>query len=497
MIRYNNDMSNEKYEYLDEKLAAYAESDYYPFHMPGHKRMEIDFENPYKIDLTEIDGFDNLHHAQGILRSSQERLRSMYRSKKSYFLVNGSSGGILSAVGAVTKPRDKIIMARNCHKSVYNAVKLFHLKAAYIYPPLMSCGIQGGIDADELEHCLQMNQDARAVIITSPTYDGIVSDIKKIAVIVRKYHAYLVVDEAHGAHFSLSPYFPESAVGLGADLVIQSLHKTLPCFTQSAALHAASDRADCHRLEEMLRIFQTSSPSYILMAGMDKCVRMIKERGDQLFEAYAMRLTDFYRKCRQLKCLHVLNKDYNDYDAACFFDKDPSKIIISTMNAGIDGHTLYQMLSGQYHLQLEMYSAYYVLAMTSLMDSQEGFDRLWHALSAIDQEQQKKLHARPGAGSDDYLKDFLKKAYAERKKVLEISEIDDDNIEETDLDGCAGKICAEYIYLYPPGIPMIVPGEVITDEFADLLVQCRRSQMNVQGTKDPQYRKILTIAQEW
>lgn len=496
-------MKNKEYEYLDEKLAAYAKSDYYPFHMPGHKRAAMDFENPYQIDVTEIDGFDNLHYAQDLLLRSQERLRGLYKSKKAYFMVNGSSGGILSAVGALTKCGDKIVMARNCHKSVYNAVKLFQLKAQFVYPRLMTCGIQGGIQADDIEQCLQIHRDARLVIITSPTYDGIVSDIQKISEIARKYHTYLIIDEAHGAHFSLSPYFPESAVRLGADLVIQSLHKTLPCFTQSAVLHIVGDRVDFHKLEEMLRVFQTSSPSYILMAGMEKCVRILIDKGEQLFEAYAERLADFYKKCRNFKCLRVLTAD--DYDAAYFFEADQSKIIISTMHTALSGQALDQKLSEEYHLQMEMYSAQYVLAMTSIMDRQEGFDRLFHALYAIDQEQQRELrkecidwdnNTKYNYNMDNDFKDFLKNAYAERKKVLEISEIDDDNIVETNLEDCAGETSAEYVYLYPPGIPMIVPGEIITHELIELLNQCRKSQMNVQGTRDQQYRKILTVAQK-
>ncbi len=483
-------MKDIKYEYLDERLSAYAESDYYPFHMPGHKRRKLDFENPYKIDVTEIDGFDNLHHAEGILSKAQQRLADLYHSKKSYYLVNGSTGGILSAVGALVKAGDQIVIARNCHKSVYNAVKLFNLKVSYVYPDLMSCGIQGNIDPARVEYILKSNKNVRLVIITSPTYDGIVSDISKISDISHKYNAYLIIDEAHGAHFSFSSYFPESAVRLGADLVVQSLHKTLPCFTQSAALHAAGERVDYIRLEEMLRIFQTSSPSYILMAGMEKCIRMLQDSGKQLFYEYAGNLDNFYNKCSSLKCLHILTEE--DFDKSGYFKIDRSKILISTINASINGHQLYQKLLEQYHLQMEMYSDQYVLAMTSLMDIQEGYTRLINALIEIDHELFEESSGNKGSkGNSDI---FLKHACSVRKKVLEISEIDDYNIEEMKLENCDGKVCAEYIYLYPPGIPMIVPGEIITVDFIEFLNKCRERKMNVQGTKDVQYRKVLIVA---
>lgn len=459
---------------LDECLEEYAESDYYPFHMPGHKRVPLCFKNPYEIDITEIEGFDCLHHADGILANAQQRLSKLCQSRKSYYLVNGSTCGILSAVGALTRAGDCIVMARNCHKAVYNAVKIFRLKVNYVYPKVMACGIQGNIDPNEVENALKMNQKTKVVIITSPTYDGIVSDIRKIADITHKYNAYLIVDEAHGAHFSLNAFFPESAVRQDADVVIQSLHKTLPSFTQTAALHLASDRADSRRIEEMLRIFQTSSPSYVLMAGMEKCVRLLEKSGKELFARYWEKLSGFYERCRRLKYLHVLTAA--DYDPCGFYDVDQSKLLISTLHAPIDGKALYDRLLNTYHLQLEMYSAEYVLAMTSIMDTQEGFDRLFGALVEIDEhfcEVEKKKCMEEFS--------FLKQAYAVREKVMEISDIDDYYIEETPLKDCAGKVCAGYISLYPPGIPIIVPGEVITNELIIFLEMCQTKNRNVQG----------------
>lgn len=478
-----------EYKDLYERLAAYAKTDYYPFHMPGHKRSELNFVNPYKIDLTEIDGFDNLHHAEEILLNSQKRLGKIYHSKKSYYLVNGSTCGLLSAIGALVKANDRILIARNCHKSVYNAVKLFGLNAEYVYPEIMKCGIQGKINPEQIEDTFKKYQDIKLAVITSPTYDGIVSDISKIANIAHKYHAYLIIDEAHGAHFSLSSYFPESAISQGADIVVHSLHKTLPSFTQTAALHVASDSVDCTKLEEMLGIFESSSPSYLLMAGIDRCVGMIERSGKQLFDKYQEKLSRFYKACEKLKHLHLLTeKDYKEYDILAV---DHGKILIRT--SGMDGVQLYHLLLERYHLQMEMYSAQYVLAMTSIMDTQEGFDRLFWALLEIDRELDDKQYLSEDMKMYDTEK-FLKEVYAVREKVMEISDAAYYNIEETLLDQCAGKICAEYIYLYPPGIPMIVPGEKISDSLIRVLETCRGMGLQVQGTKDRQYRKILTVA---
>lgn len=480
-----------QYKDLYERLAAYAKMDYYPFHMPGHKRSDLNFVNPYKIDVTEIDGFDNLHHAEEILLNSQKRLEKIYHSKKSYYLINGSTCGLLSAIGALVKANDQILVARNCHKSVYNAVNLFKLNAEYVYPEIMRCGIQGKINPEQMEDILKKYQDIKLVVITSPTYDGIVSDIRTIADIVHKYHAHLIIDEAHGAHFSLSSYFPESAIIQGADLVVHSLHKTLPSFTQTAALHVASDSIDCTKLEEMLGIFESSSPSYLLMAGIDRCIGMIERSGKQLFDNYQEKLTRFYSACEKLKHLHILTeKDYKEYGVQAV---DHGKIIIHTDGVCMDGVQLYHLLLNRYHLQMEMYSAEYVMAMTSIMDTQEGFDRLFWALLEIDRELDEKQCPAEDINKYD-TEEFLEKAYAIREKVMEISDVAYYNIEETRLDQCTGKICAEYIFLYPPGIPMIVPGEKISDGLIQVLETCRKMGLQVQGTKDRQYRKILTVA---
>lgn len=476
------------YQDLYERLAAYSDTDYYPFHMPGHKRASLPFCNPYKIDITEIDGFDNLHHAEDLLMEAQKRLANLYQSRQSFYLVNGSTCGILSAAGAAAKRGDSVIIARNCHKAAYNAVKIFGLKTDYIYPEFMQCGIQGQIRPDELERLFNKRKNIRFVMITSPTYDGIVSDIEKIADIVHAHHAYLIVDEAHGAHFSLSSYFPESAVSRGADIVIQSLHKTLPSFTQTAVLHVAGDRMDVSKVQEMLGIFQTSSPSYLLMAGIDLCVKMIVQSGKELFDTYHQRLASFYKKCEGLKHLHVLTR--KDYHAYRVFDTDQSKIVISTLGTAMNGKQLYDCLLNRYHLQTEMYSAWYVLAMTSMMDTQEGFERLAHALWEIDEELGRNQNLLSGETCTEL---FLKRVYAPREKVLEISDAGYYNIEETLLEESSGRICAEYIYLYPPGIPIIVPGEMISDQFLCILGECRGMGLNLQGMKDQMIRKILTI----
>ena len=255
-------------ERLYKKLESYGRSDFYPFHMPGHKRnpLAVDGDFPVERDITEINGFDNLHHAEDLLKRAQEDVARLYGVPESFYSINGSSGAILAAVSAAVGKGGQILIARNCHKAVYHAIYLRDLGATYIYPhedPKL--GINGGISPSRVEMYLAENPEIEAVLITSPTYDGIVSDVARIAEVVHNHGIPLIVDEAHGAHFHFSDYFPVSAAELGADVVINSLHKTLPSLTQTAILHINGKLANRRRIKKYLDMLQSSSPSYIFI----------------------------------------------------------------------------------------------------------------------------------------------------------------------------------------------------------------------------------------
>ena len=458
--------------YLDKRLENYAKNDYYPFHMPGHKR-RLDFSlNPYEIDITEIDGFDNLHKPEEILKSAMRRASLLYGAKRSFYLINGSTCGILAAVSSVTKPGGKILMARNCHKAVYHAAYLRRLKTFYLYPPVTSEGIQGSITPRSVEKALKRDPDIEAVIISSPTYDGVVSDIKSIAEAVHRRNIPLIVDEAHGAHFGFHSYFPKSSASLGADLVIQSMHKTLPSLTQTALLHICTDRVDEEKVSRFLGIYETSSPSYVLMAGMDRCVRLMEQRGKILFQNYAAKLSDFYCRAGKLNCLKV-SAPLESKDENCFCI-DPSKIRISGKECGVGGKKLYDLLLERYRLQMEMYSASYVLAMTSVMDTDGGFERLLNALYETDRQIEKE-------NCNLIQPDFIEDIYGKTEKRLEISDAWEKEKKSIALSDACGFIAADFICLYPPGIPVLVTGEEISSDMIGQLTKCVQMGLNVQG----------------
>ncbi len=463
---------------LYDRLLQYQSSEMYPFHMPGHKRRKDDFANPFLIDITEIEGFDNLHHAEGILKDAQDRAAALYHSEETYFLVNGSTCGILAAVSACMTRGGKILMARNCHKAAYHAAYLRGLDIEYLYPEKEDIfGINGGIHEDIVERALEEFQDIQAVMITSPTYDGVVSNVEKIAQIVHRKGIPLIVDEAHGAHFGFHEYFPKSSVEMGADLVIHSLHKTLPSLTQTALLHVNGNRVDRECLRRFLDIYQTSSPSYVFMAGMDSCVCLLEKRGGELFESLRRNLEVFYKQTESLGCIYLANHGLMGKSGIHDFDR--SKLVISARNAGFTGNQLANLLRNRYHLELEMAGGSYGLALTSISDTEEGFLRLSEALKEIDACLENKIEKNTEK-STLTIEDIVIK----NEVWCRIHEALESPGESVLLEKAEGKICREFVYLYPPGIPMLVPGEIISREVLGKIRRLVREGYSVQGMAD-------------
>ena len=461
---------------LYDKLIEYNKSDYYGFHMPGHKRNEKMFGTrlPYGIDITEIDGFDDLHHAETLIKDQEERAAHLYKAEETHFLVNGSTVGILSAILGVTNRGDKILVARNCHKSVYNAMELNGLRPIYIYPEYeKDLQINGEVSGEKIEILLNENPDIKAVMIVSPTYDGVLSDVEKIAQIVHKRGIPLIVDEAHGAHFGFHPYFPENSNVKGADIVIHSVHKTLPSLTQTALIHINGEIVDREKVRKYLHMLQSSSPSYILMASIDRCMELLESEGDTLFELFAQRIDVLRTELQGLKHLEILQTEQ--------FDR--SKFLISVKKTGITSKKLADILLHTYHLQMEMTGGTYVLAMTALGDTKEGFERLKRALFKID----KSL-------SDEKQEDYLPVELPKLPLVCTNEEIERKKCGNEELilwKASIGRISTEYAYVYPPGIPLIVPGEQITQEAIQVLALYAELGFSVEGIKVENYIGVL------
>ncbi len=456
---------------LFEQLKFYSKEKYMPMHMPGHKRNMDLFEgvSPYAIDITEIDGFDDYHNPSGIFKSEEDELRKMYDTDFSRYLVNGSTVGILAAISASTKKGDNILVARNCHKSVYNGIFLNELKAQYIFPQQYEGSmICKAINPVKVEEAFKANPDFKAVVITSPTYEGIVSDISAISQIVHSYDAILIVDEAHGAHFGFHEDFCKSAIKCGADIVVQSWHKTLPAFTQSAIIHVKANNVLVDKVKMYLSIFQSSSPSYILLSGMVLCREFISKKG--VFDQYVSRLKQLRKHLREeLKHLKLFESD------------DISKLVISTERTNLSGKNLYDILLKDYQIQCEMSAGDYVVAMTSVGDNLDCYDRLQEVLTRIDKE--------CICFSDKNTQENVD--YVEI--VCTISEAKEKNVDKILLKDSIGCVSGNFIYIYPPGVPLIVPGERVTKGILHTIEDYIQKGFNVIGIED---EKITIIKEE-
>lgn len=463
---------------LYKELKEYGDSDFYPFHMPGHKRnlQNSLLSEMYHVDITEIDGFDDLHQPESVIKDAQKRAAQFYHSEETYFLVNGSTSGILSAVSAVAHDGNTLLVARNCHKAVYHAAFLNRMQLWYVYPEIDSkYDIAGEITAAQVEKVIRKSNSAHGlekiagIVITSPTYDGICSNVKEIADMAHRYGLPLIVDQAHGAHFGFHPSFPESAVRQGADLVIHSVHKTLPAPTQTALLHRNGDLIDNDKLRKYLRIYQSSSPSYPLMAGIDEAVYLVQAEGERrlsLLLEYRDRLLEEIRNCRYIRiCLYT----------------EPGKLVISVKGSSITGQQLYDILREKYYLQMEMASGTYALAILTMMDTWEGIKRLSDALKEIDQG----LHGNLG---EDLPVPCI---YTVPEKNLELWEAFTSSSENVELQRAQGRIAAEFVSLYPPGIPIFVPGERISKEMICLINRYQKHGYVIQGM-DGQKIKVIS-----
>jgi len=470
---------------LYDSLSEYALRGVCPMHMPGHKRNTglLGRDLPFEIDITEIDGFDNLHNPQGMLKRVSGRASALYGSKASFLLVNGSTGGILAAVRAAVKPGDTVIMARNCHKSVYHAAELCSLKTVYLLPAKdEATGLDGSIMPEQVEQALTAHPEAKLVVVTSPTYAGVTSDIRAIAAAAHRRGIPVLADQAHGAHFGFSPYFPEDALKSGADLVIVSLHKTLPAMTQCALAHVGGDLVNPEKLARELSVFETSSPSYVLLASIDRCVEILTEKKETFFKGFEENLRSFDGKIAGLKNLTAVCHGADSLpNHKNFYGFDAGKIVISTGNANLTGVFLMELLREKYRIELEMASADYAVAIATVCDSPSHFDLLAQALLEIDSAVLKKTRTETAAArlSLPVQAEPICVALYENGQLLPLEEAE-------------GKMSLDYVWAYPPGVPLIVPGEIADRGMIKEMKRLSDSGVHLQSTsgKMPDYLRV-------
>lgn len=423
-----------------------------PFHMPGHMRESFDHLVGSGIDFTEIDGLDDLHAPDGILKDAMEYAASVFGARRTFFLVNGSSGGILAAIRAVAKKDGSVILSRSCHKSVYNALALSNLRAEYLYPQAHPLGFPLEVSPESVEDALSRTSDVRAVVITSPTYEGVVSNVEAIAEICHKKRVPLIVDSAHGAHLGFLDRSVKSAVECGADITVTSLHKTMPSLTQTALLHVNGDLVDADAVAAALSVFETSSPSYILMASIDGCVRLYND--SEMFSRWRKNIAQI-RASAESSTVRLIRPD-------CFaFDE--SKLIVSSR--GYTGAQLSEILRHTFNIEPEMTSREYVLLMTGAGTTEEHVCAL------------KKIFLSLGERESCEYREIAPPPICEAVMGLGEATLGESVI--LPIEECDGRISAELIMPYPPGIPLVAPGERLSREMIEYIRSLEQSGVRI------------------
>ncbi len=471
--------------YILDKLEELKDDNLTSFHVPGHKTGKIFqklgykniLEKIYTLDTTEIDGTDNLHNAKEIIKESQDRAARVFNSDKTIYLVNGTTCGIEASIMAVCNPKSKIIVNRDCHQSVINACILGDIDPVYIESKVCKkTNIIMGVDVENTKSVIDNNLDAKAIVLTYPTYYGKTFDLKSVCDYAHSKNIIVIVDEAHGAHLQLSNNLPKSAIEQEADIIIQSTHKTLPSFTQSSMMHVKGNRVDTNKIEAMLRFLESSSPSYVLLTSLELAVDIYDNYGIKLMENLLSNINNFKSKFKNNENIIIDN------------NMDKTKIFISLKKLGITGYELDSILREKYKIQVELSNYYGVLLICTIGNDEEDFVRLKRAL-------------------DDFIlntndKELLEDInYPENipEKVLNPRQAFYSDKHSVKLEDSIGKISGEYIIPYPPGISLISPGEIITKEIITYIQEGVKSGMIVSGIKDInlEYIDVIDINQNY
>ena len=473
-----------------KSLMEYRDEEAVSFHMPGHKKgnayKKADFDfftgDLPALDTNEVPGIDNLHSPESAILSAQKLAAAAFGADESFFLVNGTTCGIYAMIMTAAEPGEKIIIPRNCHRSVYGAVILGRLIPVYIDPEIdEELGIAMGIKPETVEYTLEKHKDAKAVVITNPSYYGTCSDLERIAEIVHRRKAVLLVDEAHGSHFAFNERLPVNALSAGADMTAQSIHKTLPAMTQGSMLHVRHGRISIERLKLFLQLTQTTSPSHIILAALDSARYIMQEKGRELLEDIIDCSNWARNEINSIPGLYCLSPDR--IGSMGVADLDPTRITVNFGALGISGAKAEAILRRDFKIQVEMSDLYNIVAITTIGNDRSDYERLVKALKEI-------AASRSGNETAGKAAKVVLKAPELFIMPWEAVYCDKEHVE---AEESIGRICGEMIIPYPPGIPVLMPGERITAEAYDYLRACAEQGLKLNGASDTKLKKICVI----
>jgi arginine/lysine/ornithine decarboxylase len=469
---------------LFDALKNYVDENVWAFHVPGHKHGKgIEEFTDYvgkavmEIDVNSMEDLDNLANPIGVIKDAHELAAKAFGADYAYFLINGTTSGIQAMIMAATEPGDKIIMPRNAHKSAFSALILAGVIPVYVYPDINEeFDIAMGITAEQVGEAIKLNPDAKAVLVLNPTYYGITSELKRIIELAHLNNMAVLCDEAHGSHFYFHPDLPPGGIELGADIAALSIHKTGGSLTQSSLLISKGKRVDPLIIKSILSLTQSTSASYLLMASLDLARKQLATRGKEMLNKI-IEITGYAKEeINGYNGLASLNKDDINKPSSL----DPTKLVVNVSKTGMTGYEVMRLLRTEFHVQLEMADLSNIMAIISLGDDSESVKFLVNSLKKLTLNRRRGEELITGrilrpevivAPRDAY--------YGKNKSVL--------------LEESAGEISAEMIMVYPPGIPMLCPGERITKDIIEKVKLLKKQHCQLQGMEDPNMEHIKVL----
>ncbi len=459
---------------LYEAIRKYIKKDMVPFHMPGHSQgrgvplplKRIFGKDFFDFDLTEVSGLDYLHHARGVIKEAEALAADLYGVKKTFFLVNGTTAGVHAMILATCKEGEKIIVGRNSHRSVIGGIIVSGANPVFVHPEFNEeFGIITNLSPEELEKTIKQNRDAKAVLITTPNYYGLQGDLKKLIDITHKYGMYALVDEAHGAHFPFNSKFPKSAIQYGADMVVQSAHKTLPTLTQTSLLHVITDRINTDMVEQVLATIESSSPSYIFMTFLDVVRREMALHGEKLWDR-AIDVANYAReKIKKLPHYRIVDESIvNGKDIYAF---DPIKLTINVEELGFSGFAFENFLN-KHGVEIELSDLQNVLLFVTIGNEFKDVDYLINVLKIAEKRaksKKEKMPPFPVAG----------------KQVFSPNDAFNMDYTIENIAKTKGMVSWGIVAPYPPGIPILAPGMEITQDAIDFVLEMYGKGGMIQG----------------
>ncbi len=471
-----------------EALEEYRENRIVSFDVPGHKQgkgnpelTEFLGKQCMSVDVNSMKPLDNLCHPVSVIKEAEELMADAFGAEHAFFMVNGTSSAVQAMVMSVCKRGDKIIMPRNVHRSSINALIVCGAVPVYVNPGVnKQLGIPLGMSVEAIRSAIAEHPDAKAIIVNNPTYYGVCSNLREIVRIAHQAGMKVLVDEAHGTHFYFGDYMPLSAMSVGADMAAVSMHKTGGSLTQSSALLMGKDVSEGY-VRQIINLTQTTSASYLLLASLDISRKNLALNGKKIFERVTSLASYGRQEINKIGGFYAFSRELINGDT--IFDFDPTKISVHTRDIGLAGIEVYDILRDKYEIQIEFGDIGNILAIVSVGDKLLNIERLISALSEV-----KRLYSKDSAGMLDH-------EYIEPVVVCSPQEAFYADKKQLPLRETLGKVCAEFVMCYPPGIPILAPGERITKDALEYIIYAKAKGCNLTGAEDINTEKINVMTE--